>query len=87
MASQSVATGLDSEGKGDADASDGDEKVMIAWLKEKRLDAFIESFKQTKTTMEDLRTLEDTDITLSPLTTRPTAVNHGVRVNEQRAPR
>ena len=74
MASQNVATGLDGEGQGDADASDDDEQVMIAWLKEKRLEAFIESFKQTKTTMEDLTTFDDDDIKLSHLATRSTAV-------------
>ena len=67
MAAQSVATGHDGEGQGGADASDDEEGVMIAWLKEKRLDAFIDSFKQTETMMEDLRAFDDEEIEFSYL--------------------
>ena len=67
MASQSVATGHDGEGQGDADVSDDDEQVMIAWLEKKRLHVFIESFKQNKITMEDLTAFADDEIEFSHL--------------------
>ena len=73
MASQSVVTGADGEGHGNADMSDNnDELSMIPWLKENRLDAFVNYFETAGITVDELLQYGDDDLKLSiiPLRTR-----------------
>ena len=71
MASQSVITGADGEGKGNADLSDKNEEVsMITWLKENRLNAFIKYFQTDEAagmTVDELLQYSDGDLELTSL--------------------
>ena len=65
MASQSVVTGADGEGQGNADLSDNNEDLsMTQWLKENRLEAFVEYFKTTGITVDELLEYDDGDLEL-----------------------
>ena len=70
MAAQSVITGADGEGQGNADLSDkNDELLMIPWLKENRLEAFVEYFETACMTIDEILECTEKDLELSTRTT------------------